>query len=181
MPISLLIRHLGGSCGSASFLAEFLRKPGRPSKLSLTLPGQSVSGLVRGAVRHAGCCAMGMVIFPIKVYSRTADSSEMHTCGGSANGGSGGWIPQDRRPEHTRGWAFAIQGMGCPLTSLPSRLAPIPGLPTHRTLSPYNSPKLLQKAAGLGDLSTDIPPFPSLNCRIRKAASPTRPPNHFPV
>ncbi len=184
MPIVFINRHLGHANRSIRFWFGFLGKQAQPSGLSVVLPVQFGPGLCQGAGRHAGCRAMGMVIFPIKVFPRAADSSEMHTCRGTANAGSGGWItedPQDRRHERTRGLTVTVLGTGCRLTSLPSRLAPIPGMLTPCTLSPYNSLKLLQQAAGLGDLSTDIQPFPSPNCRIRKAASPTRPPNHFPV
>ena len=182
MLITLQTSHLGHGCGSASSLAGFLHNPRCPSRLSIALPGQVVPGLARGAARSAGCCAKGMVIFRIKVFSRTADSSEMHTCRGTANAGSGGWItedPQDRQHERTGGVAATVPGMACRLISLPSRLVPIPGLITPRTLRPYNSPKFLQQAATTADMLKARQLFPRPNCRIRDPEFPS--PTHFPV
>ena len=185
MPISLIIRQLGCAIGSARCWAGSLRNPRRPSGLSIGLPGQLGFGLSAGVARHAGCCAMGMVISPIKVFSRDADSSDMHICGGPANAGPDRWIsqdPQDRRHERTRELTEAVPGTGCRLTSLPSRFAPIPGLDILRPLlplRPYNSPKFLQQAATTADMLKARQLFPRPNHRIRDPEFPS--PTHFPV
>ena len=182
MPIVFINRHLGHANRSIRFWFGFLGKQAQPSGLSVVLPVQFGPGLCQGAGRHAGCRAMGMVIFPIKVFPRAADSSEMHTCRGTANAGSGGWItedPQDRQHERTGGVAATVPGMACRLISLPSRLVPIPGLITPRTLRPYNSPKFLQQAATTADMLKARQLFPRPNHRIRDPEFPS--PTHFPV
>ena len=182
MPISMIIRHLWHAIGSARCWAGSFCNPRRPSGVSIGLPGQLGFVLSAGVAPHAGCCAMGMVISPIKVFSRAADNSQMHTCGGPTNAGSGGWIsrnPQDRRHERTRELTVTVPGMGCRLTSLPSRLAPIPGLITPRTLRPHNSPKFLQQAATTADMLKARQLFPRPNHRIRDPEFPS--PTHFPV